>query len=76
VGLPSVDVILEGDGTAGTLALANGEVLVECGSSLDRGGVGTSGLVDVIDTTVRGDLLVMSAMDTNAWSIPCHTVSK
>jgi hypothetical protein len=57
VGLPSVDVVLEGDGTAGTLALAHGEVLVECSSSLDRRGVGTSGLVDVIDTAVRGDLV-------------------
>jgi hypothetical protein len=64
VRLPSVDVVLESDGTAGTLALAHGEILMERSSSLDRRGIGASGLVDVIDTTVRGDLFLRSAMDT------------
>jgi len=35
VRLPGVDVVLESDGTAGTLTLANREVLVESGGSLD-----------------------------------------
>lgn len=63
VRLPGVDVVLESNGTAGTLALANREVLMESGGSLDRRSVCTGGLVDVVDTTVRSDLIDMSAMD-------------
>jgi len=62
VRFPGVDVVLESNGTAGTLALANREVLVESGSSLDRRRVGAGGLVDVIDTTVGSDLFDLSAM--------------
>ena len=63
VRLPGVDVVLESDGTAGTLALANREVLVESGSALDRRCVGAGGLVNVVDATVGSDLVVMSAMN-------------
>lgn len=54
--LPSVDVVLESDGTTGALALTDREVLVERSSSLDGRSVGTSGLVDVVDTAIRSDL--------------------
>lgn len=54
--LPSVDVVLESDGTNGALALTDREVLVERSSPLDGRSIGTSGLVDVVDTTIRSDL--------------------
>jgi len=66
VRLPGVDVVLESDGTAGTLALANREILMESGSSLDRRSVCTGGLVDVVDTTVGSDLVDMSAINAGA----------
>lgn len=55
-GRPGVDVVLEGDCTAGALGLTHREVLVECGSSLDRGRVGASGLIDVVNTAVGSNL--------------------
>lgn len=55
-GRPSVNVVLKGDGTAGALGLTHREVLVECGGSLDRGCVGASGLIDVVNTAVGSDL--------------------
>jgi hypothetical protein len=62
-------MILGSDGTADTLALAYREVLVHCGSSLDCGGVGTSGLIYVINTVVRGNLFGISTTDTDDLNI-------
>lgn len=62
-------MVLEGDCTAGTFALAHREVLVESGSSLDRRCVGAGGLVDVVDTAVGSDLFVMSALNMRDASV-------
>jgi hypothetical protein len=68
VRLPCVDVVLEGDGSAGTLGLANRDVLVESGSSLDRRGVGAGSLVNVVHSAVGCDLYqqVSDYIDTPA----------
>lgn len=46
-------MVLESDGAAGPVLGADGDVLRESSSALDRGGVGTRRLVDVVGATIR-----------------------
>jgi len=58
--LPLVKVLAGVDGATDALDAADGPVLVEAGSALDRGLVGAPRLVDVVDTAVvldRAELL-------------------
>lgn len=59
--LPSSNVVLEGNGTAGALALTNRQVLIESGGALDRRGVGANDLINVIGRAVRHDGALVGA---------------
>lgn len=52
---PSFEVVGSGHGTAGSLVLANGPVLVECRRAGDRGLVHLLVLVDIIHRAITGD---------------------
>lgn len=53
--LPGRDVVLESDGTTGTAALADGQVLVESLSALNRRSIGASSQIDIIYTAIAGN---------------------
>lgn len=52
--LPRSNVVREGDGAAGPLALADAEVLVEGLSALNARSIGADDLVDVISAAIAG----------------------
>lgn len=58
--LPRVDVVLEGNGSAGALALADRQVLVERSGSLDGRRVCARGLVNIVHAAVGSDLGLLS----------------
>lgn len=58
---PGVEVVLHGDGTADTLALADGPVLLEGACTIDGGLIGAGRYVNVVVTAVSGEAaLVLS----------------
>lgn len=59
--LPRSNVVGEGDSSAGTLALAHREILVEGRRALDAGRVGAHDLVDVVGSAVAGHAAQLGA---------------
>ena len=55
IGLPGVDVVGEGDGSAGTLVAADGPVLLEGGGTNDGWLVGTGGDEEIVDGSIGGN---------------------
>jgi len=66
-------VVGNGDGTAGTWSLTDGDVLVEGGGSLDGWLVDLLVKPDVVDTSVRGDSTLVGA-DGLVTSVGLHDV--
>lgn len=49
---PRVEMVASGDGSAGTLALSNAPVLLECPGAFDGGSIGSSADVDIVGAAV------------------------
>jgi len=64
---PCGEMVLEGDGTGATCATSDGDVLVEGGSSLDRGLVDTLVFPDLVGAAIgcQRSLVGSSSADTN-----------